>query len=305
MEGESIQVPAHLRQPCIWCKCQNHQVVCQKRSPCPVECLNQTKSDSHCEHNVLQTSSSLSLSRLQLNVSASSLASSKTLQIKPLFGECVLSSIESRYFITNYDGSRFRFGNRFRCNHLFSRTCRPIDVASIVSPTNHGQPSLITMPDIQFSVQLHNSRSAFGRQVVQRNGSLNESVVLPFDLLLIHLDSVRIEVDSQLQARVNNETIRLPFVRLGVFTVAATHSNTVTIRITNGPRIIWSASKVSVRVPNRLRNQMCGLCGNFNHQIGDDFRSQSGRPLFRSKAFFSEWMVIEFYLTNQYFVQPF
>jgi hypothetical protein len=300
VEGEFIKVPSHLRQPCIWCKCQSHQIVCQKSSPCPPECLassvvsNQTSRE--CEQKLFQIHS-----RSTTDSSRSSALVSKPAS-KPMFGECVLSSTDSQHFITNYDGGKYRFVNRWRCSHLFTQTCQPSKAAELPvrSETDDTQP--------EFAVELHNNRrnssrsssspmaysvSEAGLALLREthNTSGSELISLPFDELHVRIRSIRIVVDSQLQAQVNNQSVRLPFVQLGVFTVAAGKSGTVIIRVTNGPRIIWSAVKVSVRVPNRLRDVLCGLCGNFNHQIGDDFRSVSGQPLYRSKAFFAAWTV--------------
>lgn len=47
----------------------------------------------------------------------------------------------------------------------------------------------------------------------------------------------------------------------------------VLLRVVDGPKIVWDGnSYVEITVSSSFRKSMCGLCGNYNGNVDDDFQ---------------------------------
>ncbi len=86
--------------------------------------------------------------------------------------------------------------------------------------------------------------------------------------------------------------MRLPHVRLGVYSVMMNNKNgNVVLRLNSvGLKIIWGKlSYVEIGASPRYKGRLCGLCGNYNHDISDDFTTPGGILLDSSAGFAQSW----------------
>ena len=61
---------------------------------------------------------------------------------------------------------------------------------------------------------------------------------------------------------------------------------------TYGVRVFWNGLyRVEITVSTRWRNKLCGLCGNYNGNSGDDFMDQDGNAINSTNDFGNSWIV--------------
>ena len=61
--------------------------------------------------------------------------------------------------------------------------------------------------------------------------------------------------------------------------------------VTYGVRIFWDgAYRVEVTVSQMWQNRLCGLCGNFNNDVTDDFETPTGAMALTADEFGSSWL---------------
>ena len=59
-----------------------------------------------------------------------------------------------------------------------------------------------------------------------------------------------------------------------------------------GVRLLWDGvSFLEMTVPSKFRDQLCGLCGNFNGDPADDFVGKRGGSYVSGQDFGSSWRV--------------
>ncbi|XP_041474677.1 uncharacterized protein LOC121423414 isoform X3 [Lytechinus variegatus] len=68
--------------------------------------------------------------------------------------------------------------------------------------------------------------------------------------------------------------------------------NNIPVLMTDfGLRVWWEGSRtVKIQVPLHLRNEMCGLCGNFNGDMTDDFKLRDGSVVSNPTEFGKNWV---------------
>lgn len=109
----------------------------------------------------------------------------------------------------------------------------------------------------------------------------------------IKVGETRINLGQQFRTKINGDLIRLPIKQEGKFTIEKTAEN-VLVTLYNGVKVSWSGkSFVEVIVPAVFKNKLCGLCGNFNSNVQDDFRMRKGEVVKDSEVlkFGNSWCV--------------
>ncbi|XP_071318951.1 alpha-tectorin-like isoform X2 [Trachinotus anak] len=109
---------------------------------------------------------------------------------------------------------------------------------------------------------------------------------------------VRVSRDSRGVVEVNGITTNLPVVLNGNVSIFASGAQTF-ITADFGLRVTYDGSSVvSISVPSNYRGLTCGLCGNFNGNQSDDFRTPSGTIVTTADEFGTAWKVAGNYTCN-------
>ncbi|XP_076372903.1 BMP-binding endothelial regulator protein-like [Tachypleus tridentatus] len=107
--------------------------------------------------------------------------------------------------------------------------------------------------------------------------------------LRIKIDGAKVMLGPFLRVKINKNKVRLPFIKLGVLSVLQ-EGYMVVVRTNIGLKITWDGdSYVEVSVPPIFKNQLCGLCGNYNGQPGDDFIIKKGKKVSDVEMFGNFW----------------
>ncbi|XP_055339967.1 BMP-binding endothelial regulator protein-like isoform X2 [Paramacrobiotus metropolitanus] len=86
----------------------------------------------------------------------------------------------------------------------------------------------------------------------------------------VNLEHTKILLLQKLRVRINRKEVRLPYVRLGVVSIIS-NGYSITLRTIFGLKLTWDGdSFVEITLPAIFRNQVCGLCGNYNGNATDD-----------------------------------
>ncbi|XP_057652288.1 BMP-binding endothelial regulator protein-like isoform X1 [Diorhabda carinulata] len=92
--------------------------------------------------------------------------------------------------------------------------------------------------------------------------------------------NTRLNLQQKGRIKFNGTIISAPFKVDGKFRLETKEENSVDIILSNGVRVFWNfKSFVEVIVPANMKNNVCGLCGNFNYDIQDDLTSKPGKVL--------------------------
>ncbi|KAF6020606.1 cv-2 [Bugula neritina] len=128
-----------------------------------------------------------------------------------------------------------------------------------------------------FSIQVKNSEWPDKTQY-----AFTESVLI----VTKHLE---IELQQELQVKVNTEIVTLPYIKLGHVSIIQ-KGYSLAVSISLGVSLIWDGnSYVEVSVPQRYKNKMCGLCGNYNGVSEDDLTGRNNVNFSNPDDFGKSW----------------
>ncbi|XP_022243225.1 BMP-binding endothelial regulator protein-like [Limulus polyphemus] len=99
----------------------------------------------------------------------------------------------------------------------------------------------------------------------------------------------KIRMARFMKVKVNKRKVQLPYVKLGSFSVVQ-EGYSIVARTNLGVKVMWDGgSFVEVSIPPKFKNQMCGLCGNYNDDSKDDFITRKGDIITDVETFGNEW----------------
>lgn len=104
---------------------------------------------------------------------------------------------------------------------------------------------------------------------------------------------IRINLGQKLRTKVNGEKITVPFKKDGKIRIEKDHEYLV-VTLPYGVKLLWNGkSFLEVTVPTSFKNRLCGLCGNFNGNVQDDFKMRKGPVVNETKVlkFATSWCV--------------
>ncbi|XP_022248617.1 BMP-binding endothelial regulator protein-like [Limulus polyphemus] len=105
----------------------------------------------------------------------------------------------------------------------------------------------------------------------------------------IKVGESKIRMARFMKVKINKKKVQLPYVKLGSFSIVQEGYNIVT-RTNLGIKMMWDGgSFLEVSVPPEFKNQMCGLCGNYNGDSKDDFITRNGNVVSDVDIFGNDW----------------
>ncbi|XP_013793482.2 BMP-binding endothelial regulator protein-like, partial [Limulus polyphemus] len=109
--------------------------------------------------------------------------------------------------------------------------------------------------------------------------------------LRIKIGGAKVMLGPFLRVKMNRNKVRLPYIKLGVLSVLQ-EGYMVVVRTNIGLKVTWDGdSYVEVSVPPVFKNQMCGLCGNYNGEPNDDLITKKGKKATNVEMFGNFWKV--------------
>lgn len=107
----------------------------------------------------------------------------------------------------------------------------------------------------------------------------------------VKANGTKVRLGQNLKVHVNQKPVKLPYVQLGVLSVFQ-EGFTALVRTNIGVKVMWDGdSFLEVSVPSHFKGRLCGLCGNYNGKIEDDFRTRKGVLAPTTEEFASSWRV--------------
>lgn len=109
--------------------------------------------------------------------------------------------------------------------------------------------------------------------------------------VLVRIDELRVNLGRKMRVKVNGTRVEVPYVVPNVLDISRT-SDSVIVSTRIGIKVLWDGiSLVEVSASGTHRGRLCGLCGNFNDQPGDDFTMRSGQLVEDPDQFGQSWSI--------------
>ncbi|CAL1272678.1 unnamed protein product [Larinioides sclopetarius] len=109
--------------------------------------------------------------------------------------------------------------------------------------------------------------------------------------ITIKANGTKIRLGQYMKIHVNHKPVKLPYIELGVLSVFQEERN-VLVRTNLGMKVLWDGnSYLEVSVPSYFKDHLCGLCGNYNGDPKDDFKTKNGRLVNTAEDFGNSWRV--------------
>lgn len=94
-----------------------------------------------------------------------------------------------------------------------------------------------------------------------------------------------------MRVKVNGKKVNVPY-RVGNRLDINRTAESVIVNTQIGIKVLWDGiSFLEVSAPSSYRGRLCGLCGNFNSVVKDDFTTRRGRLLQDPQLFGQSWAV--------------
>ncbi|XP_025830346.1 BMP-binding endothelial regulator protein-like [Agrilus planipennis] len=111
--------------------------------------------------------------------------------------------------------------------------------------------------------------------------------------ITIKSNSIRINLAQNFKCKVNGDLVKFPFKIEGSVKIEK-RLDVLEVTLSSKVVIVWNGkSFLEVTVPPEFKNKLCGLCGNFNSNVKDDFKLRRGVVVRDTDAisFASSWCV--------------
>lgn len=140
----------------------------------------------------------------------------------------------------------------------------------IYSFQGYGKYQLVTdCHSRSFSIRVGNGYPSNRKRKAYKSSTITKRVTVIVGQNRINL--------GQNHTKVNRRDVSLPYKVEGKL-IAEVQEDNVIVTLYNGVKVLWSGkSFVEVSVPSSFKNKLCGLCGNFNSDVQDDFRLKNNQ----------------------------
>ncbi|XP_014669828.1 PREDICTED: BMP-binding endothelial regulator protein-like [Priapulus caudatus] len=110
-------------------------------------------------------------------------------------------------------------------------------------------------------------------------------------MIEVVVNKLKIRMRPGLEVRVQRKVVRLPYIKLGLFSIVK-DSFSIVLRTTFGVKVVWDGdSYAEITVDPKYKSTLCGLCGNYNGNPDDDFTNKRGKLLEDKERFGNSWKV--------------
>lgn len=94
-----------------------------------------------------------------------------------------------------------------------------------------------------------------------------------------------------MRIKVNGEKVELPFNLPSKLSINKT-LDSIMVNTHIGVKLLWNGNSfLEVSAPTKYRGSLCGLCGNYNARIKDDFTTRRKRLVQDAHTFGESWAV--------------
>jgi len=116
-------------------------------------------------------------------------------------------------------------------------------------------------------------------------------VLLTSRAIILQIGDLKVNLGQKMRVKVNGKKVDVPYRVANQLDINRT-DDSVIVNTRIGIKVHWDGiSFLEVSVPSSYRGQLCGLCGNFNSQIKDDFTVRHGRVVQDPQQFGQSWVV--------------
>ncbi|XP_020711309.2 BMP-binding endothelial regulator protein [Athalia rosae] len=110
-------------------------------------------------------------------------------------------------------------------------------------------------------------------------------------MIAIKFADVKVNLGQKMRVKVNGTKVNVPY-KLGNKLDINRTADSVLVTTNVGIKVLWDGiSFLEVSASTSYRGKLCGLCGNFNLQHKDDFKTRNGKLLQDANQFGKSWMV--------------
>ncbi|XP_067687663.1 BMP-binding endothelial regulator protein-like [Haliotis asinina] len=111
-------------------------------------------------------------------------------------------------------------------------------------------------------------------------------------MLVVFMGNTRVSLLQNLVVKVNRKRISLPYSESNNKFTIRKDGHSVTFRADIGLKVVWDGdSYLEVTVSSKYKNQMCGLCGNYNGLENDDLVGRKGKIYEKGEDFGHSWRI--------------
>lgn len=291
VENEVIKLPILEGNPCYVCRCKNGSVECN-REVCP-------KIDS-CT-GVISKKENQCCEVCDVNRALTSCwHKGRAYEDKESWFERDCRVCQCRNGTVKCERQRCKLANSLKCPAgekpgQVPGSCCPQCIEETGVCTSYGDPHYQTFDGQMFNFQgtcryqLTSDCANSEFTVRMRNERRFSNVYAWSKALTIHLGDTVIVLHKDLQVKVNKSDADLPYYHLPHFHILK-ESFMVTLISKTGLQVQWDGNGfIEIQVPKRFMGKVCGLCGNFNGDSGDDFMVKSGRIASSAQEFGEGW----------------
>ncbi|XP_076359176.1 uncharacterized protein LOC143251821 [Tachypleus tridentatus] len=167
--------------------------------------------------------------------------------------EPVLCTLQSNNELVTFDGMEFQFTGT--CRYTLSEDCS----------------------EGEFTLQLEDSTSRSSGKVIY-----------------IYTHCVKVEISSGGSVKVDSQLVSLPYKNNSIVHVDPFPGDKSAVQVStqSGVIVVWYPSgEIQVLVPLRFQKKLCGLCGNYNGILSDDFTTKQHLPARTVVELIHSWKV--------------
>ena len=127
---------------------------------------------------------------------------------------------------------------------------------------------------------------------IRLKNTVNENDVA-LKRITMKFGKTRVDLQSNKNTKVNDKIVDLPYRLSDKIEITETEES-VSVASKMGIKVFWNyVGLLELTVSHSYRKKLCGLCGNFNSEINDDFTTREGILVDDAATFAQSWSMDE------------